>query len=368
MSFFIFSDYIDNVAAKGICCCCMNCFKKENNATPKPADDKDRKAEPDTGKKEDIANLNFLDEYKYKDGTFSLTLDEKIDLKAEDVADIIDKFTDGEACFCGADEIDDSTGPVMRTKTCQHEYHKKCLETWLKQKPCCPNCMISFGKRIGKGPKHGKMTWEKVSGQIPGEECDHYVRVRFEMPSVEDADLFEARKMGKTDEDGNVTTVFSAKDAKWVEKMGQKYSGQTQTGYLPYTEKGLTLLELYKIAFKRRSMFSLGDSLTAMAPFLVDIDENRKDTDGVLHKTDETRKIPMIWPTFNIHMKTSRNGGDSKHGYPSTNWFATYVDECKTNDVTYKDFDDDLMLMFKKTKFGAAEWKRMKLQGNNSWH
>ncbi len=43
------------------------------------------------------------------------------------------------------------------------------------------------------------------------------------------------------------------------DKDGKKYVSRYEAGYLPYNEMGVTLLELWKIAFQRKSMFTLGN-------------------------------------------------------------------------------------------------------------
>ena len=43
------------------------------------------------------------------------------------------------------------------------------------------------------------------------------------------------------------------------DKDGKQYAGRHEVGYLPYNEMGVTLLELWKIAFQRKCMFTLGN-------------------------------------------------------------------------------------------------------------
>ena len=67
---------------------------------------------------------------------------------------------------------------------------------------------------------------------------------------------------------------------------GKPYKQRTQTAYLPHNETGLILLRLFIIAFKRRLMFSMGDSVTS----------------------------GLFGVVFAIHIRTTFNPGP--HGWP----------------------------------------------------
>ena len=82
---------------------------------------------------------------------------------------------------------------------------------------------------------------------------------------------------------------------------GQVYDGRSQHAYLPNNEEGRKLLAMFQLAFRRRVLFSLTESLT-------------------------TRR----WqPTFAIHLKTSMTGGPAMHGYPDSQYFESATEELR---------------------------------------
>merc|ERR1712050_744153 len=94
-----------------------------------------------------------------------------------------------------------------------------------------------------------------------------------------------------------------------VDQSGRPYFGRQETGYLPGNVQGVLLLELFKVAFQRCVMFGLGNSMT----------------------------FGTYRPTFNIHVKTSRTGGMTGHGYPDKGYFGRCLDELRSNGVTLND-------------------------------
>merc|ERR1719174_1001042 len=90
---------------------------------------------------------------------------------------------------------------------------------------------------------------------------------------------------------------------------GDWYDGRRPKCYLPGNVQGAILLELFKVAFRRRVMFGLGNSMT----------------------TGRYR------PTFNIHIKTSTHRGAVGHGYPDDDYFRRSLEELRTNGVTIAD-------------------------------
>ncbi len=77
------------------------------------------------------------------------------------------------------------------------------------------------------------MSWTLINKQCPGETASQSLAVQFKFDPT-------------WDPEGSTT-------GKWTQ-----YSGRTETAYLPFDEKGVTVLELFKIAFCRRSLFKLG--------------------------------------------------------------------------------------------------------------
>ena len=88
---------------------------------------------------------------------------------------------------------------------------------------------------------------------------------------------------------------------------GQIFHGDHRTGYLPDNEQGNEVLELLKIAWKRKLMFTVGHSIT-------------RGVDGV-----------VIWN--GIHAKTNLSGGASHHGYPDPEYFKRVKEELKAKGI-----------------------------------
>lgn len=175
---------------------------------------------------------------------------------------------DGDVDFGFNDEVLEISG-------CHHSFHQTCLARWFEVRRSCPECLYSCGPVFGFGPRVGKMIWSSDEGLLPG----HL--------------------------DAKGTLVLSFQFPDGVTEEGQKYSGRSVVAYLPENAIGLQILELFKVAFKRRLLFSLGVSLT----------------------------IGAYWPTFNVHMKTSRSGGIASHGYPDASYMERVLDELAQNGV-----------------------------------
>ena len=95
---------------------------------------------------------------------------------------------------------------------------------------------------------------------------------------------------------------------RYDRKILHKFSFRVR---VPMGPLQVILLALFRLAFKRRVMFSLGTSMT----------------------------FQTFRPTFNIHIKTSRRGGSSNHGYPDDDYFKRSLDALLANGVTMKQLD-----------------------------
>lgn len=84
-----------------------------------------------------------------------------------------------------------------------------------------------------------------------------------------------------------------------ADETGETYSGRTVEAFLPATETGVQVLELFQVAFRRKLLFTIATSLT----------------------TGFRR------PTFNIHLKTSRSGSMASHGYPDPTYLTRALRE-----------------------------------------
>uniref|UniRef100_A0A0M3JXR0 E3 ubiquitin-protein ligase n=1 Tax=Anisakis simplex TaxID=6269 RepID=A0A0M3JXR0_ANISI len=125
----------------------------------------------------------------------------------------------------------------------------------------CPTCRMWYGVPRGNQPLNAHMHVEERRGKIPGfENCKSYFEIFYNIPSG-----------------------IQTRDHP---RPGNYYHGTSRTAYLPNNEQGQKVLELFKLAFRYRLMFTVGDSVTT-------------------GRTDV-----VVWNS--IHNKTSVYGGPQK--------------------------------------------------------
>eukprot|EP00929_Paragymnodinium_shiwhaense_P070962 TRINITY_DN36045_c0_g1_i2.p1 TRINITY_DN36045_c0_g1~~TRINITY_DN36045_c0_g1_i2.p1 ORF type:complete len:977 (-),score=131.76 TRINITY_DN36045_c0_g1_i2:137-3067(-) len=194
-------------------------------------------------------------------------------LSAEQVASTPN--ADTSCAVCCDDFANDGVDVRVCTLRCNHTFHEKCLTEWFKERPQCPTCKRRYGKVIGTQPRVGSMGWQLERESLPGHAGDYTIVLVFDFPSGKDED-------------------------------GQPYDHRRQRAYLPDDVPGRLLLQLFRLAFRRRVMFGLGLSMT----------------------------LAVRRATFNVHVKTSRTGGATKHGFPDDDYFARAIEELSSNGVT----------------------------------
>ena len=146
--------------------------------------------------------------------------------KASDVLEALEPLESSESgdrtcCIC-LDESADAKLP------CGHKYHGSCLESWFEQRPSCPTCGQFYGDRMGSMPD-GSMSWSWRRAPLAGHTC-YTIVLHFNF-------------QGGT-------------------SNGQIYDGRSQHAYLPNNQEGRKLLAMFQLAFRRRVLFSLTESLT----------------------------------------------------------------------------------------------------------
>lgn len=176
---------------------------------------------------------------------------------------------------------EDVRGRVFRL-SCGHSYHATCLQRWFAQRQRCPRCQRAYGKVVGSQPRVGTLAWRSEGFGLPGCRASETLIVEF---------------------------AFSP----GVDEGGQHYEGRKPKCYLPGNCQGILLLELFKVAFRRRVMFGLGASMS----------------------------FGTYRPTFNIHIKTSSRRGGAEHGFPDSSYFERSIEELRTNGVTLADLPWD---------------------------
>lgn len=190
-----------------------------------------------------------------------------------EVVPAVDPSTIGHACEPSEEpcSICLDTG-VNLALPCGHAFHRACLTQWMMdRRPTCPNCGRGYGPRIGDMPD-GEMRWLRSSTTLAGHTCGTVV-LHFNFPAGEAG--------------------------------GVLYAGRSQHAYLPDNDEGRQLLAAFALAFRRRVLFGLGQSMT----------------------TGQTR------PTFAIHLKTATGGGPTRHGFPDPDYFENASRELRAADI-----------------------------------
>lgn len=158
-----------------------------------------------------------------------------------------------------------------------HWFHLSCVKgmmagkEWLK----CPVCMKMYGVVTGDQPD-GRMT-HRVH---PVGDC-----------AIEGFELCATIEMRFSFHDGIQTADH--KDP------GKPYTGTQRTAFLPDNDEGRDIFRMMRIAWERRLLFTIGDSLTS------------------------GRTNTVTWN--GIHMKTHRSGGTDRHGYPDETYFKSAI-------------------------------------------
>lgn len=162
---------------------------------------------------------------------------------------------------------------------CSHIYHKACLiqligkKAWAK----CAICSTIFGHMTGDQPdgemKHHIDKNLKCSGYHPG-------------------------------------TIVINYHMKAGVRNGKHYPGTSRTAYLPNNPEGQEVFELFKEAFDRKLIFTVGRSVTT----------------GLDNQ--------IVWN--GIHHKTNTGGGAASFGYPDPGYFTRVKEELAAKGVVPK--------------------------------
>jgi len=168
---------------------------------------------------------------------------------------------------------------VMLSKCKKHFYHKDCVEPMAKDTASvkCAICGVIYGTLYGDMPA-GVMEIRHIPVPCEGYEKYRSIEIIYTIPS-------------------------GSKD-------GKRHSGTQRIAYLPDNEEGKEILELLKIAFSRRLLFTVGTSITT----------------GV--------NDVVVWN--GIHHKTSLRGGAMSHGYPDPTYFKRVKEELAAKGIHSK--------------------------------
>ena len=183
--------------------------------------------------------------------------------------------------------------PVVTMGNCTgHFFHKECLIDAIKANnpdlsnferlsyKCCV-CGKVYGVLFGNQPEGKMVVKQNKVGELPlesYESCGTYEIYYF----------FPSGTVGET-----------------------KYSGTQRCAYLPINDEGTEILELLKIAFQRRHIFTVGTSVTS------------------------GKKNTVVWN--GIHHKTATGGGTKYYGYPDPTYFSRVKEELAAKGVFVSD-------------------------------
>ncbi|EAS04646.2 deltex-like protein (macronuclear) [Tetrahymena thermophila SB210] len=170
--------------------------------------------------------------------------------------------------------------PINLVHCESHYFHKSCLQmmiqsTYIK----CPVCSKIYGVMIGDQPP-GTMSiyLDKYTS------CDGYP---------------------------DISTIVIEMRLNSTQKNGNHVPSTSRIGYLPNTEEARKILEMFKIAFKRRLLYTIGKSVT----------------------TGKDNRI--IWN--GVHFKTNTYGGSAQFGYPDPTYFQRVTQELSLKGIYPKD-------------------------------
>uniref|UniRef100_A0A915AI04 E3 ubiquitin-protein ligase n=1 Tax=Parascaris univalens TaxID=6257 RepID=A0A915AI04_PARUN len=198
---------------------------------------------------------------------------------------MMSNINEGDVCVICLDSFDDcAQNPAVKLNKCSHIFHKSCLQRAFNELQAqCPSCKMWYGAPRGNQPSNALMYVTKRRGRIPG-----YV-----------------------DASGHFEIVYKIPSGIQTHEHphpGRPYHGTLRFAYLPDNREGRKVLEMFRIAFRSRLMFTIGDSVTT----------GMKDV--------------VVWNC--IHNKTSIYGGPENFGYPDETYLDRVKDELAAVGVT----------------------------------
>ncbi|XP_016413396.1 probable E3 ubiquitin-protein ligase DTX2 [Sinocyclocheilus rhinocerous] len=177
---------------------------------------------------------------------------------------------------------------VGKLTKCGHTFHMLCMLAMYNNGTKdgslqCPSCKTIYGEKTGTQPK-GKMEIYSIPQSLPGHPDCGTIQIIYNIPP--------------------------GIQGPEHPNPGQPYScrGFPRFCFLPDNDKGRKVLELLKVAWTRRLIFTVGTSSTTGEP----------DT--------------VIWNE--IHHKTEMMSNVSGHGYPDPNYLDNVLSELASQGVT----------------------------------
>lgn len=214
------------------------------------------------------SNEEWEDEHKMDDVSAD-DLFVKVELTAKQIED--------EKCSICMDDFKENTEAGRLSKCDGHFFHADCglgmtTAEYVFDKKKCPVCGMFYGTMIGNCPD-GLMRIRRIRGNVPGHSCDHAWEVNFNFPG-------------------------GMQGPKHPSPGSRLYS-DARVAYLPDTDEGREVLELFKRGWKQRILYTVGYS--------------------------QTRQVDGVIIYNGIHMKTQIAGG--MHGYPDKGYLTRVKEE-----------------------------------------
>ncbi|XP_029304358.1 putative E3 ubiquitin-protein ligase DTX2 isoform X1 [Cottoperca gobio] len=185
----------------------------------------------------------------------------------------------------GQSILPDTVGKFIK---CGHTLHMLCMLAMYNNGTKdgslqCPSCKTIYGEKTGTQPK-GKMEIYSIAQSLPGHPDCGTIQIIYSIPP--------------------------GIQGPEHPNPGQPYTcrGFPRFCFLPDNDKGRKVLELLKVAWMRRLIFTVGTSSTTGEP----------DT--------------VVWN--NIHHKTEMMSNLSGHGYPDPNYLDNVLSELASQGVT----------------------------------
>ncbi|XP_010720083.1 probable E3 ubiquitin-protein ligase DTX2 isoform X3 [Meleagris gallopavo] len=177
---------------------------------------------------------------------------------------------------------------VGRLTNCQHSFHMLCVLAMYSNgnkdgSLQCPSCKTIYGEKTGTQPK-GKMEVSTFPQSLPGHRDCGTIQI-----------VYHISRGIQGPEHPNPGMPYTAR-------------GFPRYCFLPDNEKGRKVLELLKVAWNRRLIFTVGTSST----------------------TGESNTV--VWNE--IHHKTEMDTNLSGHGYPDPNYLDNVLAELAAQGVT----------------------------------
>ncbi|KAL4232125.1 hypothetical protein ACF0H5_009700 [Mactra antiquata] len=172
----------------------------------------------------------------------------------------------------------------IKELACGHKFHADCIDQQFAYKEACPTCGYVCGIITGDQPEGCMDVNINRGATCAGYEEYERIEITYSFPGGRQADCHP--------------------------EPGKFYKGIKRTAYLPYNKQGREILEMLKVAFERKVIFTIGRSRTTGA-------------DSVITWND-------------IHHKTDHRP-NTQFGYPDPTYLDRVTDELKAKGVTVDD-------------------------------